>query len=72
MFARRVQNSYQKLLQENFRILDEEQVRRVAGMLNISKRVLILESEIPVMQRKNSSCVSCVSGWMLMQLQIPI
>lgn len=41
MFARRVQNSYQKLLQENFRILDEEQVRRVAGMLNISKRVLI-------------------------------
>ncbi len=38
---RRVQNSYQKLLQENFRILDEEQVRRVAGMLNISKRVLI-------------------------------
>lgn len=72
LFARRVQNSYQKLLQENFRILDEEQVRRVAGMLNISKRVLILESEIPVMQRKNSSCVSCVSGWMLMQLQIPI
>lgn len=41
LFARRVQNSYQKLLQENFRILDEEQVRRVAGMLNISKRVLI-------------------------------
>lgn len=72
LFARRVQNSYQKLLQENFRILDEEQVRRVAGMLNVSKRVLILESEIPVMQRKNSSCVSCVSGWMLMQLQIPI
>ena len=41
LFARRVQNSYQKLLQENFRILDEEQVRRVAGMLNVSKRVLI-------------------------------
>ena len=36
LFARRVQNSYQKLLQENFRILDEEQVRRVPGMLNIS------------------------------------
>ena len=41
LFAHRVQNSYQKLLQENFRILDEEQVRRVAGMLNVSKRVLI-------------------------------
>ena len=41
LFAHKVQSSYQKLLQENFRILDEEQIRRVAGMLNISKSVLI-------------------------------
>jgi len=41
LFAYKVQSSYQMLLQENFRILDEEQIRRVAGMLNISKSVLI-------------------------------
>ena len=86
LFARRVQNSYQKLLQENFRILDEdlrgdhrnreteehEPVDR-DGFDQVPQGVTtFLESEIPVMQRKNSSCVSCVSGWMLMQLQIPI
>jgi len=41
LFLSRVHNSYQKLLQENFRIIDEEQIRRLAGMLNISKRVLV-------------------------------
>lgn len=44
VFAHRVQSSYQQLLQENFRMLDEEQIRRVAGMLNISKRVLVFGS----------------------------
>ena len=44
LFAQRVQSSYQKLLQENFRMLDEEQIRRVAGMLNFSARVLIFGS----------------------------
>ena len=39
LFARRVQNSYQKLLQENFRILDEEQVRRVAVTLRCVRLV---------------------------------
>lgn len=37
----KVQNYYQQLLKESFRILDEEQIRRVAGLLNVSKRVLI-------------------------------
>ena len=41
LFTRNVQNAYQNLLQENFQMLNEEQIRRVAGMLNISNKVLI-------------------------------
>lgn len=41
MFTQKVQNSYQRLLQENFRILDENQIRRIAGLLNSSKRVFV-------------------------------
>ncbi len=41
LFTRIVQNTYQNLLRENFKILNEEQIRRVAGMLNTSNRVLI-------------------------------
>lgn len=41
LFTRKVQNSYQNLLQESFKILDEKQIRRIAGMLNNSRRVLV-------------------------------
>lgn len=39
LFTRNVQNAYQNLLQENFQMLNEEQIRRVAGMLNISNKL---------------------------------
>lgn len=41
LFTQNVKNTYQNLLQENFKILNEEQIRRVAGMLNSCNRVLI-------------------------------
>lgn len=41
LFTRKVQNSYQNLLQESFQMLDEKQIRRIAGMLNNSRRVLV-------------------------------
>lgn len=44
VLTKKVQNTYQKLLQENFRILDETQIRRVANMLNTSRKVLIFGS----------------------------
>ena len=37
----KVQSSYQKLLQENFKLLDENQIRRIAGLLNVSRRVFV-------------------------------
>lgn len=40
-FTKRVQNSYQYLLQENFKILDENQIRRIATLLNNSSRVFV-------------------------------
>ena len=72
LFARRVQNSYQKLLQENFRILDEEQVRRVAGMLNISKRVLIFGIGNSGYAAEEFQLHFMRIGMDVMQLQIPI
>ena len=44
VLTKKVQNTYQKLLRENFRILDETQIRRVANMLNTSSKVLIFGS----------------------------
>lgn len=41
LFTRNVQNTYQNLLQKNFQMLNEEQIRRVVGMLNTSNKVLI-------------------------------
>ena len=41
LFTKKVQSSYQKLLQENFKLLDENQIRRIAGLLNVSRRVFI-------------------------------
>ena len=41
MFTKKVQSSYQKLLQENFKLLDENQIRRIAGLLNVSRRVFV-------------------------------
>ena len=54
-----------------FRILDEEQVRRVAGMLNVSKRVLIFGIGNSGYAAEEFQLVSCVSGWMLMQYRFP-
>lgn len=44
VLTKKVQNTYQKLLRENFRILDETQISRVANMLNTSSKVLIFGS----------------------------
>ena len=41
LFTKKVQSSYQKLLQENFKLLDENQIRRIAGLLNVSRRVFV-------------------------------
>ena len=41
LFTQKVQSSYQKLLQENFKLLDENQIRRIAGLLNGSRRVFV-------------------------------
>lgn len=41
LFTRKVQKSYQNLLQDSFRMIDENQIRRIAGMLNSSRRVFI-------------------------------
>ena len=35
LFTRKVQNSYQNLLQESFQMLDEKQIRRIAGVYGI-------------------------------------
>ena len=37
LFTKKVQSSYQKLLQENFKLLDENQIRRIAGLLNVAE-----------------------------------
>ncbi len=41
IFTRNVQKSYQDLLAENFKLLDEEKIRRVASILNEYERVLV-------------------------------
>ena len=41
MFPKIRKSSYQKLLQENFKLLDENQIRRIAGLLNVSRRVFV-------------------------------
>lgn len=41
LFTKKVQSSYQKLLQENLKLLDENQIRRIAGLLNVSRRVFV-------------------------------
>lgn len=41
MFTRKVKGSYSRLLQENFKLLNENQMRRIANMLNESRRVFI-------------------------------
>lgn len=41
IFTRKVKESYHSLLLENFRLLDEAQIKRIAAMLNSSKRVFI-------------------------------
>lgn len=41
LFTRKVKGSYNSLLQETFKLLDENQMRRIAGMLSESRRVFI-------------------------------
>lgn len=41
VFTQNVKNAYQNLLQESFKILNENQIRRIASMLNSCNRVLI-------------------------------
>lgn len=41
MVTKKVRNTYQALLEKEFEILDESQIRRVAGMMNTSDKVLV-------------------------------
>lgn len=41
IFTKKVQNSYNTLLKDNFAILDEEQMKKIADMLNHSSKIMI-------------------------------
>lgn len=41
IFTRTVHKNYQNLLQENFQLINEEQIRRIANMLNTSNKVVV-------------------------------